>query len=92
MAGINDGTITPGVSASNGYFGDAWRMSGGVGQNYMITNDVNYAGYLVGDNTQALRQQKQGWRKVSQNISDNLSGAFRHALAAVNEWLQGGGK
>jgi len=91
MARISEGSITPGISASNGYFRDAWRIAG-EGPRYIMRNDVEYGGFLVGDNTQALRPQRQGWRKITQNISDNIQGAIRHATAKVNEWLRANAK
>jgi hypothetical protein len=87
MARIREGSITPGLSASNRYYGDAWHISGEPPR-YTLKNDVKYAGYLVGDNDQSLHSQKQGWRKVSQNIADNLQGAMRHARDAVNKLLK----
>jgi hypothetical protein len=51
-------------------------------------NDVGYAGFLVGDSQQSLHSQKQGWRKISQTIADNLAGALQNAIAKVNEWLR----
>ncbi len=87
MARIREGSIDPGISASNGYFRDAWKISGEAPR-YNIVNDVGYAGFLVGDSEQSLHSQKQGWRKISKNIEDNISGAIRHAVAKVNEWLR----
>lgn len=87
MARIREGTIDPGISASTGYFRDAWQISGEAPR-YNIVNDVAYAGFLVGNAEQSLHSQKQGWRKISQTIADNIDGAFRHAIAKVNEWLR----
>jgi hypothetical protein len=87
MARIREGSIDPGISASNGYMRDAWKLSGEAPR-YQITNDVGYAGYLVGDNDQSLHSQKQGWRTVTKNIADNIVGAFKHATDKVNEWLR----
>jgi hypothetical protein len=87
MARIREGSIEPGISASNGYFRDAWRISGEAPR-YNLVNDVGYAGFLVGDSQQSLHSQKQGWRKISQTIADNLAGALQNAIAKVNEWLR----
>jgi len=87
MARIAEGSIDPGISASNGYFRDAWQISGEAPR-YNLVNDVGYAGFLVGDAEQSLHSQKQGWKKISQTIADNISGAFQNAIAKVNEWLR----
>ena len=86
MAKIRDGSITPGQSASNGYFRDAWTYKAQGGR-YEIKNDVGYAKYLVGNAQQSLHSNKQGWRTIAKNISDNLAGAYRHAQAEIKKWL-----
>jgi hypothetical protein len=91
MARIHDGTITPGVSQSNGYFRDAWTYSA-AGSRYVIKNDVSYAQYLVGPGTQATRPAMTGWRKWTQTIEDNAAGGLRHAVAKINEWMKKGNK
>lgn len=85
MARIRDGSITPGVSASNGYLRDAWKYTA-QGSMYQISNDVTYAKYLVGGQ-QSRRAIAQNWRTMWQTAKDNLQGAFRHAQAAINAWL-----
>ena len=87
MAQIKEGNITPGISASNGYFCDAWQYRA-QGNWFAIYNDVSYAPYLVGQGTQSRRAILQGWRTVYNNIRDNTAGALRHAMAAINQWMK----
>ena len=87
MARIREGSITPGVSASNGYLRDAWQYKA-QGSRYEITNDVGYAPFLVGPGMQSLHSQRQGWRKTVDTIRDNLAGAYRHANAAIRKWIK----
>ena len=86
MARIREGSITPGISASNGYLRDAWTYKA-QGSRYEITNDVGYAKWLVGAGSQSLHSQRQGWRTTVQNVRDNLAGAYRHANAEIKKWL-----
>jgi hypothetical protein len=87
MARIREGSITPGISASNGYFREAWTYKA-QGSRYEITNDVGYAKYLVGPGTQARRPMIQGWRKWTDTIRENSKGAIRHAIVKINEWMK----
>lgn len=49
--------------------------------------------YWTQDNEgQAAQPALVGWRKVMQNISDNMTGAMRHANAAVGKWLKSKGR
>jgi len=88
MMKIRSGEIDPGYSASNGYYGDAWQTNKIADGKYVISNDVHYAGYLVGDDRQSKMMQMKGWRVVSQNIKDNIMGAFRHARGAINKFIK----
>jgi hypothetical protein len=85
MAKIREGSITPGISQSNGYLRDAWRYKA-QGSRYEITNDVGYAPFLVGQE-QARRPVVQGWRKATETIKANLAGAYKHANAEIRKWL-----
>ena len=86
MARIREGSITPGMSASNGYMRDAWSYKA-QGSRYEIKNDTAYAKYLVGPGSQSLHSQRQGWRITVQTIKDNLAGAYKHANAEIKKWL-----
>ncbi len=91
MARIREGSITPGISASNGYFRDAWQYKA-QGSRYEITNDVEYAKYLVAPGQQSRRSLAQGWRTTVDTIKANLKGAYRHANAEIKKWLKTHGR
>lgn len=87
MAMIKEGQITPGISSSNRYFGDAWKIED-KGRYWQAMNDTKHSPYLVGDNNQSKMMAMKGWRKVSQNIADNFKGALIHAQAKLRAWLK----
>jgi len=87
MAMIREGQITPGASSSNRYSGDAWQAVD-KGRYWEAQNDVAHTPWLVGDKDQSRMMELKGWRKVSQNVKDNLKGAFRHATAELKKWLR----
>jgi hypothetical protein len=89
MAAIRSGQITPGKpnrtgDAARGYM--YTETNGGYGRT--IQNSDVGAYYTQSDTGQARQPALVGWRKISQNISDNISGAMRSAQAAVNAWLK----
>ena len=90
MARIREGSIDPGVPHRTGNTQRAWTMvetNGGYG--YTIKNPTEGAYFTASDEGQANLNALAGWRKVSKVIEDNLAGAMRHALAAVNAYLKG---
>lgn len=67
----------------------AWRAEPrNDGYRYTLINETRAAYYTRNDYGQARQPAKVGWRKVSQVVKDNLAGAFRHAMAAVNKYLK----
>jgi hypothetical protein len=86
MARIREGSITPGISASNGYLRDSFQYKA-QGSMYQISTDVGHAKYLVGGQ-QSRRSILQGWRTMTTTARDNLKGAFRHAEAEIRAWLK----
>jgi hypothetical protein len=60
---------------------DAWR--------YTIYNPKPGAYWTRDENGQTRQHAMAGRRKVTKVIADNMKGAIRHALAAVNKWLNG---
>ena len=87
MARIREGSITPGESASNGYYGDAWKVED-KGVYHAAVNDVGYAKYLVGDSDQSKMMGMKGWRKLAQIASDNMRGMVRAAQLALNRYIK----
>jgi hypothetical protein len=67
---------------------EGWRYED-AGPFWKIVNDVSYAKWVVGEQTQTTMHGKIGWRKTMKNIEDNLKGAFRHAEAELKKWLKG---
>ena len=64
----------------------AQETRGGYGRS--LINNEQGAYYTRSDNGQARQPALAGWRKVSAVIASNLSGAIRHAQAAVNAFLK----
>ena len=87
MAMIREGKIDPGVPHRTGELQRGWSLVD-RGKYWSIQNPVGYAGWVMGDTTQAQRPEKIGWRRVMDNIRDNLKGAFRHAQAELKKWLK----
>jgi hypothetical protein len=87
MARIREGSIEPGLSASQNYLKDAWKFKA-AGARYVIDNDVAHGKWLMGPGKQTLHSQRQGWRTTTQVVNSNTAGAIRHARAKVKEWLK----
>ena len=64
-----------------------WNIAGGDYRKRII-NNVPYAPYVVGDNTQSYYLQRSRWRTVSKNIADNMKGAMLRANQAIQRWLK----
>lgn len=86
MAMISEGKIDPGVPHRTGELQRGWTLKD-AGRFWTIQNPVDYAGWVMGE-TQALRQEKIGWRKWPQVVMDNFRGAIRHAQAELKKWLK----
>ena len=56
----------------------------------VIVNDVEYAPYVQGDNTQAWMHVGR-WRTVAEVIQANMAGAMRAVDQAVARWLKNKG-
>lgn len=61
------------------------------GYQMSIKNREKYADYVVGF-LQQRGHWADGWRKARDVIMSNLSGAARHARAAVGKWIRENGK
>ena len=91
MAAIREGTIDPGVPHRTGNLQRGWELHPQGDVAYVITNSVPYAPYVMGDESQSLLNGRAGWRKVSQNVKDNMAGAFRAAVQALNRLIKSKG-
>jgi hypothetical protein len=87
MARIAEGSITPGYPHRTGELQRSWSYKAS-GTYWTIKSSAPYAGYVMGDETQARLPALAGWRRMIDNVADNLNGAFRFAQARVKEWLQ----
>jgi hypothetical protein len=73
-------------ATENGWYGR--ETNGGYG--VTLGNDAPGAYHTQDDAGQAAQPALVGWRKVAQNVADNMAGALRHAQAAVNAFLRRG--
>ena len=87
MWAISQGIITPGVENRNHNlqnsfvtYGDLYRQT--------IKNTAPYSKWVIGNTMQTNMHRLIGWRRVAQNVQDNIKGAFRHANAKLKEWLK----
>jgi len=87
MAAIADGKIKPGQDNRTHDLSNSWRVTGEAPR-YAISGGTTYAEYVMGDTKQTQMHNLIGWRRIGQNISDNINGAFRKALQVVNRWIE----
>ena len=78
MARIAEGTIKPGMPNRTNRFAQGWKIID-KGTQSIIVNEVPYAGYLMGDGTQARMHTKIGWDTLSKWINNNMSGIINAA-------------
>lgn len=64
-----------------------WKTEG-ESYRQKIVNNVPYAGYLYGDDTQTWRAKYGNWRTLSVLVRDNLSGALRAGITALDKWIK----
>lgn len=64
-----------------------WRT---VGEAYRqkITNDVPYAKWIHGDETQTWRARFGNWRTLSTIVKDNIWGAMKHGVKKLDDWIK----
>jgi hypothetical protein len=60
--------------------GEAYRQK--------ISNAVPYACWIHGNKTQTWRAKFGNWRTLSAIVKDNISGAMRHAISKLNDWVK----
>jgi len=75
------------VSHRNFRLQDGWHT---VGEAYRqkISNAVPYACWIHGNKTQTWRAKFGNWRTLSAIVKDNISGAMRHAISKLNDWVK----
>ena len=68
MAKIRSGEIRPGGPNRTESLKHGWQVAQGDG-NTLITNNVPYAGYVIGDADQSRMHKKIGWWTVSTRLN-----------------------
>ncbi len=82
FAMINQGFITPGQPNRSGMLNEGWRTYGD-GKNQIVTNEVSYAPYVVGD-SQTSMLNLSGWHLYTYTLQKNMTGimtAFKQGVA-----------
>jgi hypothetical protein len=87
MMMIRSGKIDPGVPHRTGEMQRGWTYSA-RGSQFVIKNETQYAPYVMGDNDQSRMHGLIGWRRTSEVVKNNLTGAYRAATAKVKEWIR----
>lgn len=90
MAKIREGEITPGSPRRTNALkrGWAYKLQGG-GYGASIYNPVPYAGYVMGDGSQANQPRLVGWRTMMAVVNTNIKGAIKAAEREIQEWING---
>ena len=90
MARIREGSIAPGAPHRSGTLKRGWTYSlqgGGFGAK--VYNPVPYAGYVMGDGSQANQPRLVGWRTMMAVVNTNIKGAIKAAERKIQEWING---
>ena len=88
MARINEGSIDPGAPHRTGELQRGWHHTpSSHGSIWTLSNRTPYADYVMGGR-QSSMHNLIGWRTAGAVIVSNLSGAIRHASAALGKWLR----
>jgi len=64
-----------------------WQVRGDL-YRQTIYNDVPYAQWIHGNDTQTWRAAYGNWRTIATIIASNMKGAIRHAYAKLGEWFK----
>jgi hypothetical protein len=84
MAGIRDGSISPGHSNRTMTLKKGWKTTGERTRTRII-NQVPYAQFVQGNLTQSAHEYKAGWKKVNVLIQQNIRAAMDYARRKVGE-------
>ena len=87
MARIREGSIIPGQSNRTQELARGWKIIG-EGADSIIANETPYAGYVMGDQTQARMPAKIGWETMSAKIESRMDQIKRKAQAGVNKAIR----
>lgn len=88
MAKIKSGEIVPGGYNRSGDLKNGWdyKLQGG-GYGARIYNPVPYAGYVMGDGSQANQPRLVGWRTMMAVVNTNIKGAIKEAERKIQAWI-----
>jgi len=67
-----------------------WKTRGDL-YRQTIYNDVDYAQWIHGSETQTWRAKYGNWRTIATIIESNIKGAIRHAYSALGKWFKSKG-
>jgi len=78
MARISEGTITPGKANRTQNMSRGWEIVG-YGRSSFITNQVDYAHFLMSDDSQANMPKFIGWKRVGDVLKERTKEILRRA-------------
>lgn len=87
MAAINQGTITPGSPNRTQAMAKGWKKHG-TGAAAFIANEVPYAPYLMGDDSQSRHMQKIGWKTLGKVTQERVSKIVEKFDAGVKKAIK----
>ena len=86
MAKIREGSIRPGQPNRSQDMAKGWKVID-KGVSSMIVNELPYAGFLMGTDTQARMPKKIGWKTVGSIVKDKIKEIERKSIAAIRKVL-----
>lgn len=87
MARIAEGTIKPGMPNRSNRLAQGWKVID-RGTQSIIVNEVPYAGYVMGDRTQARMHQKIGWDTLGDWVNNHMGGIVKAAREGLTNALR----
>ena len=88
MGAIARGEIKPGQDNRTGAMQDSYVTTKPNPYTSITTNTSDYAKYVRGETRQTRMHDLIGWRKMSEVVSTNIAGMYRHAQSILNKWLK----
>lgn len=87
MARIAEGAIKPGMPNRSNRLAQGWKVID-KGTQSIIVNEVPYAGYVMGDGSQARMHSKIGWKTLREWIRSNMGGIITAARQGLSVALR----
>ena len=87
MASMREGRMSAGAPNRKQKLRKGWQKIGG-GADTLVYNDVSYAGYVVGDDSQANMHTMIGWWTVSSRLGERAAQIERLAKAGVDKAIE----